>query len=885
MAASVASKCLCQAYVFNGYSVKLWAELSDEFIRTYQDRSTLYDIINILFYDQIHKMELTHPQIAHGIVFVHGTAQTIYGFEKASDRNAFYNAILIVLSLQSKKPSATQHHESDYNTANILFSSNVLHTQHNTKQLLYATLSSTQNTNKLNLYLRRMVNPENTMRTHTIDLDKYSSIQCTTLHSAHNSLFKYSFKLQDDKNGGDLVFSFKKNNDRFEWVTHIQWLFQHRDKNDAITSLCNVTPYQTNQSIKMDSKNRIAVLTSALDLYESYMAKSHNDKAFRVILNDVLNTTYLELLDAFSDVATVDESALGTMRQQCNSQDDVCVFIKRYRKNRDRRIQSSYPLLHLLMDKMHCFLCHGSICNEQTKDNKFMISTSTNNDEKEDIELKNEDDVLKQPQFAFGEAFSYYDIDETSKKKNDIIPKYETLRDELAKNIYYAIGQAEYNELYTQASNIQKTIRFRNIRARDCGFMNRIAGIDANDPISINHIIALLTYCNNDALQRIFKRHTRRISMKETFDDIGRRQSHIAHWTRYLMESCFFFGEVLPKETFLFSGMNTKLLFNSFNVLNFSPLSTTTSILVASGFAAHNGIILKLKNGGNDCKYFDMMPISDFVHERELFFCGTTTLEICDIMINAESNENTILAFKLLECILSGNLFYYSWNSELFKEEVVHILIGLLTEYIHNTNQKQYFNELMTSFMASYADRNDENDPYQLKAIFINIPQLNKLNNAMLKTYFVGTKRTLFGCSKFNSNVVIREIKEVHHFVLNKHLLNQLSTIPYGEHGEIRIARFMDGNHQFEIKIAKQPTQDGDYFALVVYLKPQAMCKMSILFDIVCTEIEYQRIKRYALLCKETDYYDGFSAFKCSDIASLNCLSMECVIRVCDLKY
>eukprot|EP00483_Globobulimina_turgida_P012032 UN12054 len=102
--------------------------------------------------------------------------------------------------------------------------------------------------------------------------------------------------------------------------------------------------------------------------------------------------------------------------------------------------------------------------------------------------------------------------------------------------------------------------------------------------------------------------------------------------------------------------------------------------MVANNFATNKGIIMKLKPNyaaSLECGYFDMMLLSDYIAEKEKFFCGAE-LQLVDIIIEGVSNKDTISALKLLQLILSGCLFYYDWNKDLYDDKIQSILVELL---------------------------------------------------------------------------------------------------------------------------------------------------------------------------------------------------------------
>ena len=87
------------------------------------------------------------------------------------------------------------------------------------------------------------------------------------------------------------------------------------------------------------------------------------------------------------------------------------------------------------------------------------------------------------------------------------------------------------------------------------------------------------------------------------------------------------------KNNVFYTGLNIRLLFNSYTPSFLCPFSTTIDIEIALRFSDGKGIILQLKQDSN-CeisKYFDVEWLSTFPEERERLFVFTYGLQIQDI--------------------------------------------------------------------------------------------------------------------------------------------------------------------------------------------------------------------------------------------------------------
>eukprot|EP01084_Bolivina_argentea_P213141 362101_1 len=548
-----------------------------------------------------------------------------------------------------------------------------------------------------------------------IKLINVKTFKTSISYTSTNINSSYGLRLEKARktdNDCQLFFDFKKKNERFEWMTHIEYIINNQAEYKEQTIQDDEKKDRKKVQMTGDS---LSIINKVLDLYES-STKDGKEKSLSKILKQHLNVNYSSILNHFNAItlkknvnanankSTTKNKRRNKNRNKCmNNYNDrnkanklctntECEYVRRHCatrinvQNNDKDIHDyNDEILRELLDKIHCCIYHNQPIIRENISNKFVIHTKNSNND----DNKNNDDVSdiqdKNTLFAFGMDFTYYEANQTA--QNYIKPKYGSLFEELASNPYYKLTQQQLNRVYLKSLQIKKSNRFKQFKANDCGPNNRNATIDIGDPISINHIIALLTYCNEDKLQRIFKKHTRQLSVNESPQNILTRQSYIAHWTRYLKESCSFYGEYLKPNEVVYCGVDSKLLFNTLCFENYSPLSTTTDIMVGQKFATNNGIILKLKrNHPINCKYFDMMLLSDFIQEKERFFCGNVKLKILDIFINGDSNKNSLTALKLLESILNGSLFYYSWNKSLYDSVIQGVLINLLNCYVEKTN-------------------------------------------------------------------------------------------------------------------------------------------------------------------------------------------------------
>eukprot|EP01084_Bolivina_argentea_P006944 13113_1 len=446
----------------------------------------------------------------------------------------------------------------------------------------------------------------------TVKLNNYKNIltyEPETGHEFVRTLFKYGFIM---KNEIAFVCLFKYNNHRLEWITHIDYCIQNK-----VNSLSLETELKQNDShdINPSYTQSIKLLMSALNVYNELLKNTSNQSG-----NGALN--YRNILNCFHCVIKEQhKNDKHEINYECSCAYNECEYIQRHKRRNLNKLDHQNILFQLL-DHIHCYLCHTQQ-NQLVRDDiskRFLIETqleehdgNSDDDKKDDTDTYTmKGDVM----FAFGLDFNYYQ----STHCYYIIPQFSCLKEELVSNPYHKLPESKYYTIYEKAVQFIKANAVKSIKARDVGLINKNFGIPVDTPITINHIISLLIYCNETEIQNIYKRHTRKTSSDEPLKKLYHRQSFIAHWNRYLMEACFVYGQVLNNKDYVYCGVDRKLIFNSFCFHIYCPLSTSSELIVANNFATNKGIIVKMKatNELNDtAAYFDMMILSDYVNEKK----------------------------------------------------------------------------------------------------------------------------------------------------------------------------------------------------------------------------------------------------------------------------
>eukprot|EP01084_Bolivina_argentea_P108492 193893_1 len=83
----------------------------------------------------------------------------------------------------------------------------------------------------------------------------------------------------------------------------------------------------------------------------------------------------------------------------------------------------------------------------------------------------------------------------------------------------------------------------------------------------------------------------------------------------------------------------------------------------------------------------------------------------------------------------------------------------------------------------------------------------------------------------------------------------------------------------FMVTFEKQKYENTDYISIFMYFRSQIKSKRTIIWDVVCPEINYQNIQIYSRL-SENETSCGTVAFVHSKLLNLNCLTVITNIKI-----
>eukprot|EP01084_Bolivina_argentea_P255202 429168_1 len=377
---------------------------------------------------------------------------------------------------------------------------------------------------------------------------------------------------------------------------------------------------------------------------------------------------------------------------------------KLFRIENDKNINKETSLISIqqLLDTIHCFVSHKN--NDKIhNDNKFITELISSDDD----ELKQQNNT--QCTYGFGVEMNYWNVCDP----NYCFAKYNDLKTELLMNNIYKLELFEYETIFNQAKKYQKTRKCKRSKARNAGYRNKMCGIRKNVPMSLNYIISVMLYCNNNVLQRIFKSTYRTTDIGSNFKNIISKHCEVARWARYLFESVVFYGQSAKINDAYYHGINQLIMFDAFETQFFIPISTTIDANVANRFSTKKGIIVEFgKTCNNAVRSLDVSCLSAFPQEKErLFVYGF--LQFRNIWHRTIQMKNYILALKLFDKIVKG-----SYCKVLCGNNNQQILVSLID---HITNHVDH--EIPIYIINLFKFRCNK-----IKQLFINEAELQLLN-------------------------------------------------------------------------------------------------------------------------------------------------------------
>ena len=185
-------------------------------------------------------------------------------------------------------------------------------------------------------------------------------------------------------------------------------------------------------------------------------------------------------------------------------------------------------------------------------------------------------------------------------------------------------------------------------------------GIKHSTPISLQHILCIILYCDTNELQSHFSATFRKQHAFESIDNLKKRHQSYYHFAKRFVEAVHCWG-IYNKGPF-YCGLNQTLHLTQFHILFSAPLSTSIDVEVAINFADEDGMIMEIQNDtyyAKEQNMFDCSWISRYSEENErLFVANGKRVRIESITIIDTAKQYTLFCNSLwiLDLILHGDL-------------------------------------------------------------------------------------------------------------------------------------------------------------------------------------------------------------------------------------
>eukprot|EP01084_Bolivina_argentea_P249732 418205_1 len=348
------------------------------------------------------------------------------------------------------------------------------------------------------------------------------------------------------------------------------------------------------------------------------------------------------------------------------------------------------------MDVIHSFCVHNGNNETQSKNAQFVTFIEDKQNSKSDEQKVNvehtdeEEDNTAAAKYYFGINFVYHKPSNSTEKRYCIKPKCVSLREELHENKLCEIKTSEWEYAYKKANRLIKTFPAKNTKAKRFGVLNEKMNITENNPLRINHLLAMVFYCDFDELCLQFRKTYRSINRTETIKEIKKRHCVFGNWGKLLFEVVKLYGDPASTHKTYYHGLNTSFLFAKFLVFFASPLSTSTNSVVANNFATINGIIIALQPQVGYTS-FDVSWCSRFGQENETLFFGIECLIENIIFDGLFNHKCEMKALLLMQQLLNGEIIT---NKCIDDEDCQNKLLKFFKEFMREheqNNESNYF--------------------------------------------------------------------------------------------------------------------------------------------------------------------------------------------------
>jgi len=304
--------------------------------------------------------------------------------------------------------------------------------------------------------------------------------------------------------------------------------------------------------------------------------------------------------------------------------------------------------------------------------------------------------------------WSRYDDDDRAEWL--VSPRYEDFKTEMLSNALYTLAPQQWLIAWESARYHCDTTRCRELRPHkywaqlydlrqlrlspDDSFdsSSRTPTTMTSFAVSQSHILAMMLYCNCDALQSQFM-DTFYKRENESDDELKQRHANFYHFGRLLRELIECFGlKIYNKNVQFYHGITAETMFLETSIYIHAPLSTTTRIEVAIAYSYHDEndlLLLELQDDDTVlgmARYFDCDWLSDFCGEAEKFFIGGYKPLKIETVLDVFLGRNYCNYFRALHVMAD---MFQGCFSDTASEEIKSIILHLLQTQISERKQQR----------------------------------------------------------------------------------------------------------------------------------------------------------------------------------------------------
>eukprot|EP01084_Bolivina_argentea_P264001 447050_1 len=524
-----------------------------------------------------------------------------------------------------------------------------------------------------------------------------------------------------------------------------------------------------------------------------------------------------------------------------------------------------------------------SITNDEKKNDSISNDKLMNDFSNSSADEKQHD--IFETKFSFGEYLNYWE----KQFENSVVPKYPTLKHELLQNRIATINSQQYYQLYKECLELM-SIRGYAIKAQNIGVNNVKFNIPKGMTISINHLISLKIYTDFTNVQRKLKKHCRKHSSQETLEQFIRRHCQIAHWSRYLKESCTFYGTLMPKKMTFYCGLNAKLMFDSLQQHFECPISTTSDKNIANNFSENSGIILTIKRANSKTRYFNVSWLSEHGHEMERLFMGSS-LKISNIWFYFNHKWNSsklyIASIQMFEDIINGK---FMDKNEETQNQLYIMIISLLKMKCDKSNvlktiESPYMKRLFQNMIKRMQQKAQLND------LWMNKKELEGINHTKLRQLLC-INNDFFEKIGVNKSC-IKWVQEYSWKITDNQYIEFKNMRPgqYIKSQEYEFIIMNDKKHQqkaikFYLQTCAKHSYESNKCALFLHLEPLPVdiIGIKIEYDVLCIKSPiYKNYMEPQWLSNEKPYC-GFQVFGTKNLQKNNSVEWKIGLKITDMK-